>query len=424
MGSTEMADRVRRAVDGQVPGAEIDVEAQQGLWMLNRVFSSGGGNAVEIEIRGWDLGRADRIAADIRHRMERLPGVTDVRVSRREGQPEERLELDRERIAEVGLSVQEVGRTLMANVGGLEAGRFREGGDEFPIVVRLRPEDRLYASDLDNVVLRTPAGEIVPLSALVERRRGRGPVEIERVDGQRVTYVSANLESGIALGDAVEGIRDALGDLSLPEGFALVFGGQYEEQQKARRDFTVAMLMALVLVYMLMAAQFERFVDPLIVMLSVPVALVGVVPALLLTGTTLNIQSLMGLMMLIGIVVNNAIVLVDAVNLLRREYRMGAAEAVIEAGRLRLRPILMTTGTTVLGLFPLALGLGTGAEIQAPLARVVIGGLLASTLVTLVLIPVAYTTATGLTARVRRRRWWADVSPDGEPEPRSEATAG
>jgi len=423
MGSTEMADRVRRAVDGRIPGAEIDVEAQQGLWMLNRVFSSGGGNAVEIELRGWDLVRADRVAADIRHRMERLPGITDVRVSRREGQPEERLELDRERISEVGLSVQEVGRTLMANVGGLEAGRFREGGDEFPIVVRLRPEDRLNASDLDNVVLRTPAGEIVPLSALVERQRGRGPVEIERVDGQRVTFVSANLESGVALGDAVERIRDALADLPLPEGFAIVFGGQYEEQQKARRDFTVAIVMALVLVYMLMAAQFERFVDPLIVMLSVPMALVGVVPALLLTGTTMNIQSLMGLMMLIGIVVNNAIVFVDAVNLLRRDYRMGTAEAVIEAGRLRLRPILMTTGTTVLGLFPLALALGTGAEIQAPLARVVIGGLLASTMVTLVLIPVAYTTATGLTDRVRRR-WSSDQSSDGKPEPRREATAG
>jgi HAE1 family hydrophobic/amphiphilic exporter-1 len=230
-------------------------------------------------------------------------------------------------------------------------------------------------------------------------------VEIERVDGQRVTYVTANLEGGVALGDAVERIRTELDDHVLPEQFALVYGGQYEEQIAARRDFTVAIIMALVLVYMLMAAQFERFLDPLIVMLSVPVSLVGVVPALLLTGTTLNIQSLMGLMMLIGIVVNNAIVLVDAINLLRREYRMGAAEAVIEAGRLRLRPILMTTGTTVLGLFPLALGLGTGAEIQAPLARVVIGGLLASTLVTLVLIPVAYSSATGLVARLRSSRW-------------------
>jgi HAE1 family hydrophobic/amphiphilic exporter-1 len=406
LGSTAMADMVRAAVDGQIPGAEIDVDAQQGLWMLNRVFSSGGGqDAVEIELRGWDLGEADAIAAEIRRRVERLDGITDVRVSRREGQPEERLELDRERISELGLSVREVGRTLLANVAGLEAGRFREGGDEFPIVVRLQPSDRLNAEDLDHVVVRTPGGAIVPLSTVVERRRGRGPVEIDRVDGQRVTYVTANLEGGVALGNAVERIRSELADLALPEGFSLLFGGQYEEQLAARRDFTIAIVMALALVYMLMAAQFERFVDPLVVMLSVPMALIGVVPTLLLTGTTLNIQSIMGLIMLIGIVVNNAIVLVDAVNLLRREYAMGAAEAVVEAGRLRLRPILMTTGTTVLGLVPLALGLGTGAEIQAPLARVVIGGLLASTLVTLVLIPVAYSTATGALARLRSSRW-------------------
>ncbi len=409
LGSTELADRVRAAVDGQIPGATIDVEAQQGLWMLNRVFSSGGGqSALEIELRGWDLDRADVLAAEIRRRMERIKGITDVRVSRREGQPEERLLLDRERMAEVGLSVREVGRTLLANVGGLEAGRFRQGGDEFPIVVRLRPGDRLTAEDLDNIVLRSPDGTIIPLSALVERQRARGPVEIDRVDGQRVTYVTANLESGVALGDAVQRVRAELRDVSLPDGFALLFGGQYEEQQAASRDFRVAIVMALVLVYMLMAAQFERFLDPLVVMLSVPMALIGVVPALLLTGTTLNIQSVMGLIMLIGIVVNNAIVLVDAINLLRRDYQMGAAEAVIEAGRLRLRPILMTTGTTVIGLLPLALGLGAGAEIQAPLARVVIGGLLASTLVTLVLIPVAYTAMTGVVAQVRSSRWFSE----------------
>ncbi len=419
LGSTEMADMVRRAVDGQVPGAEIDVDAQQGLWMLNRVFSSGGGQAaLEIELRGWELDEADEIAAEVRRRLERLDGITDVNVSRREGQPEERLVLDRERIAELGLSVREVGRTLLANVGGLEAGRFRDGGDEFPITVRLRPEDRLNAEDLDHVVLRTPAGAVVPLSSLVERQRDRGPVEIDRVDGQRVTYVTANLEGGVALGDAVERAREALRPVILPEDFTLLFGGQYEEQIAARRDFTVAIVMALVLVYMLMAAQFERFLDPLIVMLAVPMALVGVVPTLLITGTTLNIQSIMGLIMLIGIVVNNAIVLVDAINLLRREYQMGAAEAVIEAGRLRLRPILMTTATTALGLVPLAVGIGTGSEIQAPLARVVIGGLLASTLVTLVLIPVAYATATGLVARARSSRWF-----NAAPEDEDRATA-
>jgi HAE1 family hydrophobic/amphiphilic exporter-1 len=164
---------------------------------------------------------------------------------------------------------------------------------------------------------------------------------------------------------------------------------------------------------MLMAAQFERFLDPLIVMLAVPMALIGVVPTLLLTGTTLNIQSVMGLVMLIGIVVNNAIVLVDAINLLRREQHMGATDAVLEAARLRLRPILMTTATTVLGLVPLSLGLGVGGEIQASLARVVIGGLLASTLVTLLLIPVTYNTVATWTARARAtRRRWAEEQAD------------
>ena len=404
--SEALADRLRAAVDGEIPGAEIEVDAQPGLWILRRIFSSGGGeDAVEIELRGWDLEQADRVAAEMKRRVERVPGLTDVRVSRREGRPEENLDFDRERIAELGLTVSQVARTVQANLGGVEAGRFRQGGDEFAIVVRLRPEDRFSGQDLEGASLRTPAGAVVPLSTVVERRRGRGPTEIERVDGQRVTYVTAGLASGVALGDAVAAIRGELAGLSLPRDFAYLFGGEYVEQQAAQRDFTIAILMALALVYMLMAAQFERFLDPLVVMFSVPVALIGVVPTLLLTGTTLNLQSIMGLVMLIGIVVNNAIVLVDAVNLLRRERHMATVDAVIEAGRLRLRPILMTSTTTILGLMPLAIGFGTGAEIQASLARVVVGGLAASTLVTLVLIPVVYVTVHGWKARVRVGLW-------------------
>ncbi len=422
MSSSEVADLLREAVEGKVPGAEIRVDAQPGLWILRRIFSSGGGEeALEIELRGWDLERADEIAAGLRRRIEAVPGITGARVSRREGRPEENLELDRERIAELGLTVEDVGRVVQANVGGVEAGRFREGGEEYPITVRLKPGDRLNAQDLRNVALR-PArmdgaaldgaaagvglGDMVPLSAVVRRERGRGPTEIERVDGQRVTYVTAGLESGTTLGEAVARVQAALEGEPLPEGFSLLFGGEYQEQQEARRDFTVAIVMALLLVYMLMAAQFERFVDPLIVMISVPMILVGVVPTLLLTGTTLNIQSVMGLVMLIGIVVNNAIVLVDAFNLLRRERHMGVVDAVIEGGRLRLRPILLTTTTTVLGLAPLALGLGVGAEIQASLARVVIGGLIASTLVTLVLIPVVYGSTGRLVGKIRRGHLW------------------
>jgi HAE1 family hydrophobic/amphiphilic exporter-1 len=403
--SQELADRLRRAVDGRIPGAEISVDAQPGLWILRRIFSSGGSeDELEIELRAWDLEQADRIAAEVMRKMRRIPGITDVRVSRREGRPEERIYLDRERMAELGLSAAEVARTIQANVGGVEAGRLRELGREIPIVVRLRPADRLTGQDLRNISLRSPGGNTIPLTAVVRPERGRGPTRIDRVDGQRVTWISASLESDMALGDAVESVRQDLADMVLPADVSLLFGGQYREQQEARQDFTLAIIMALVLVYMLMAAQFERYLDPLIVMTSVPVALIGVVPMLLLTGTTLNLQSVMGLVMLIGIVVNNAIVLVDAVNLLRREKGMSPREAVIEAGRLRLRPILMTTLTTVLGLMPLAIGFGPGAEIQASLARVVVGGLVASTLVTLILIPVTYTTATGMLAAVRERR--------------------
>ncbi|HEX2252502.1 MAG TPA: efflux RND transporter permease subunit, partial [Thermoanaerobaculia bacterium] len=256
--------------------------------------------------------------------------------------------------------------------------------------------------------------------------RGRAPLEIERVDGQRVTYVTASLESGVVLGEAVARVRESLQGLSLPEGYSVLYGGEFQEQQDAQRDFTVAIVMALALVYMLMAAQFERFVDPLIVMAAVPMALIGVVPTLLLTGTTLNIQSVMGLVMLIGIVVNNAIVLVDTINLLRRDGRLGAVDAVLEAARLRLRPILLTTATTVLGLLPLALGLGAGAEIQAALARVVVGGLVASTLVTLLLIPVLYTTTTGWVSRLRAGRWrWSGAEATGrEAAPVPEERAG
>lgn len=207
------------------------------------------------------------------------------------------------------------------------------------------------------------------------------------------------------LSEAVQKIQSKLSGLQLPEGFSIVYSGEYEEQQKAAADFQLSILMALILIYMVMAAQFERFFDPLVVMFSVPLAVIGVVPVLLLTGTTINMQSLMGVIMLIGIVVNNAIVLVDYINLMRRERGMPVREAVLEAGRLRLRPILMTTLTTVLGLLPLSFALGAGAEIQAALARVVIGGLLASTLVTLVFIPVVYVSMEKAFAKARTSDW-------------------
>ncbi len=422
--SAVLADRIREAVDGLIPGAEIRVEAQSGLWILRRLFSSGDGTeAVQVELRGYDLDTADELAREMQHRMESVRGVEDVRLSRREGRPEENVVFDRNKISSLGLSVQQVARAIQTSIGGSRAGQFRVGGDEFPIVVRLRPEDRLTMNDLDDIAVRTDEGRTIPVATLVNKERGRAPTSIRRVNGQRVTHIAANLEEGVALGEAVERIRTNLAEMSLPDGFSITFAGEYLEQQKAQRDFMIAIIMALVLIYMVMAGQFERFLDPLIVMFSVPVAVVGVVPTLLLTGTSLNMQSIMGLVMLIGIVVNNAIVLVDYINLMRREQGLDVLDAVVEAGRLRLRPILMTTLTTVLGLFPLALGWGAGAEIQAALARVVIGGLLASTLITLVLIPIVYVTANALVARVREWRLSLPGSSSGplpQPAPASD----
>lgn len=390
--SFELADKIREHVAGKIPGAEIRVSAASGLWMLRRLFGSGGAEAVQIELRGYDLELADKIAANIENVIKEVPEIEDVRVSRREGRPEQNLIIDREKIAELGLTVSDVAEVIQTNIGGSRAGVYREGGDEFPITVRLQAKDRLSTLDLKNISLRTDNGSIIPVSAVVKTENRRSATEIDRINSQRVTYITANLISGAALGDVVEKLQDRLGNIYLPEGFTLVFSGEYEEQQKAQTDFTLSILMALILIYMVMAAQFERFLDPLIVMLSVPLAVIGVVPVLLITGTSLNIQSLMGVVMLIGIVVNNAIVLVDYINLMRREQNLSIKDAVLQSGKLRLRPILMTTFTTVLGMLPLSFGTGSGGEIQASLARAVIGGLSVSTLITLVLIPTAYIT--------------------------------
>lgn len=393
MNADAMADYIRARVEDAIPGMRVFVRAQSGMWIMRRIFGSGGEDAIQVELRGYDLEAADRIAQQISDRVEVLPGIADVNLSRREGRPEQQISFDREKLATLGIGVSDVSRAIQSSVGGSRAGVFRDMGDEFDIVVRLRPEDRLNSQDIDNISIRAANGEVVPLSSLITTTFSRAPTEIRRVDGQRVTYINANLENGVALGDAVERIRENLAQMPLPDGFSIVYGGEYEEQVKSQRDFAMAIVMALVLIYMVMAAQFERFLDPLIVMGSVPLAIVGVVPTLILTGTTLNMQSFMGMVMLIGIVVNNAILLVDYINIMRREDGMPIEQAVVKAGRLRLRPILMTTLTTVLGLVPLALGIGAGAEMQASLARVVVGGLMASTLITLVFIPVFYVTA-------------------------------
>jgi HAE1 family hydrophobic/amphiphilic exporter-1 len=216
-----------------------------------------------------------------------------------------------------------------------------------------------------------------------------GPVRLERKDQERIITISANF-TGRDMGSVISDIRDGLRSVPVPKDFAILFGGDYEEQQKAFRELMLGLVLAILLIYLVMAGQFESLRDPFVVLFSIPMAITGIVLIMILTGTIFSMQAFIGCIMLAGIVVNNAIILVDYTNRLRRDHGMELMDAIKLAGSRRLRPILMTASTTILGLLPLSLGLGEGGEAQAPLARVVIGGLLSSTLITLVLIPVVY----------------------------------
>jgi len=254
----------------------------------------------------------------------------------------------------------------------------------------LSEEDRKDLDDLLDLTVVNNRGEMVVMRNVVETVREEGPVRIERKDQERIITIEVNY-TGQDMGTVIKEIRGKLGFIPVPKDFAILFGGDYEEQQEAFRELLVGLILAIFLVYMVMAGQFESFRDPFVVLFSIPMAIIGVVLTMILTGTIFSMQAFIGCIIMTGIVVNNAILLVHHTNQLRREGGMELTAAVRQAGLNRLRPILMTTMTTVLGLLPLAIGFGEGGEAQAPLARVVIGGLLSSTLITLVLIPVVYT---------------------------------
>jgi hydrophobic/amphiphilic exporter-1 (mainly G- bacteria), HAE1 family len=399
--SEEIANALRGPLAG-IPGIEVRTREGSGLFLL-RIAFGGGDEALAVEVLGEDLDAGYRLAERVRQALETVPGVSDVRLSRDPGRPERVITVDREKIARLGLSMSEVAGIVETNLAGSRATVLRRGGREYDIFVRLAEQDRQELAALDRVTLVSARGETVPLASVVDVDTARGPVIVERKDQERVIYVSANV-AGRDLGSVAADARQALRGIDTPDGFAVALGGEYEEQQKAKRQLAIAMVLALVLVYMVMAAQFENLLDPFVVMFSIPMALIGVLVTLWATGTTFNIQSYIGMVMLAGIVVNNAIVLVDYINLLRRRDGLPLAEAVVESARRRLRPILMTTLTTVLGLVPLAIGLGEGSELQAPMARVVIGGLLTSTLITLYLVPAVYAAVAAWQERRAGRR--------------------
>ncbi|MGD8272699.1 MAG: efflux RND transporter permease subunit [Desulfobacterales bacterium] len=384
--NTEIAKDLRRRLDGNVPGMEIRVRAPQGQFLLERIL--GGDEGLTVDVRGYELAALDALAASVAKSIVDVPGITDVQKSLEAGIPQQEIRVNRDKVADLGLSVRDVTQLLQTAVAGSKAGEYRTGGNSYRILVQLKDAEKRSLDEILNLTLTTASGEKVALRNVVSYEPSRGPILIDRKDQQRIVTIRANV-AGRDLGSVAADVQNLLDQIPRPVGYDLTVAGNYEEQQKAFRELVISLLLALVLVYMVLACQYESLRDPLVVMFSVPLAAVGVLVTLFITTTTLNVQSYIGCIMLGGIVVNNAILLVDQAGRLVRNG-MRTHDALTEAGRRRLRPILMTTLTTILGLLPLALGIGEGSDAQAPLARAVVGGLTGSTLITLVLIPVVY----------------------------------
>jgi HAE1 family hydrophobic/amphiphilic exporter-1 len=385
--NAEVAAALRKILVGKIPGMEVRTQAPQGQFILQRLLGTEN-EGLTIEVRGFELPLLEQLAARAAAAVKTVPGVTDVELTRKAGVPQTAFRIDREKVAHHGLTVRQIAETIEVAVAGRRAGEYRPEGYSYRILVQLENALQLSLDEILDLVVNTPTGDAVALRSVVHLEHGSGPVLIDRKDQQRVISVQANV-AGRDLGSVAADARARLAQIPRPPSYDIVIAGSFEEQTEAFQQLALSLLLSILLVYMVLACQYESLRDPLVVILSVPAATTGVLLTLWLTGTTLNIQSYIGLIMLGGIVVNNAILLVDQTGQLRARG-LAVTEAVMEAGRRRLRPILMTTTTTLLGLLPLAFGIGEGAEAQAPLARAVIGGLTASTLITLVLIPVVY----------------------------------
>ncbi len=343
---------------------------------------------VELEIRGYNLSTLERIAGEVTRRMRLIEGLSDIKSSTEGGNPEIQIYFRRDRLAALGLDMSEMAAAVRGKVLGDVPTELHKLGRQVDIRVRVEEKDRDRLEDIRNLTIARVENRPITLESVAELRVEQGPSEIRRVDQERVAVVSAGL-SGIDLGTAIERIESGMSDISLPPEISLNFGGQGLEMSRSMESMIFAILLAVFLVYLVMASQFESLLHPLVILFTIPFGLIGVVWSLFVTSGVISVVALIGVVMLSGIVVNNAIVLVDYVNMLRREG-MGKREALLEAGNARLRPILMTTATTVLGLMPMAIGFGEGSEVRAPMAVVVIGGLLVGTFLTLLLLPTVY----------------------------------
>jgi len=390
-------DTMRGAL-GSMPGVQYE---------FSRPALMSFASPLQIEISGFDLEGLETANEALVRELSASDRFTDLKTTIEPGNPEIQILFDQERAATLGLSVRDIADRVVANVRGELATRYTWRDKKIDVLVRSVDSREASIDEIRNLIVNPASERPVTLEAVADIQVSRGPAEIRRVAQERVAIITANLAYG-DLGAAVAEADAAINKIPMPNGITAMVSGQNEEMQDSFRSMQFALALAVFLVYLVMASQFESLVHPLVILFTIPLALVGAVLALFITGTTVNVVAFIGVIMLAGIVVNNAIVLVDLINKLQAQG-MDKMAAILEAGNARLRPILMTTLTTALGLLPMAIGVGEGAEVRTPMAITVIGGLLVSTLLTLVVIPVVYS--------LLDRKKWPVASPSGDALP-------
>jgi len=391
----------------KLPATKITMESG------GMMFGSGGD--IEIKIFGYDRKITTTLGDELEERMKKVDGVVDIIKSYSQPKPEYQIRIDRDRISALGLSVYQVATTIEAAVKGKLATKFREGGEEYDVVVQLDESYRQSKTDLENIFITSLTGAQIPLKNVASIILGESASQIDREDQERMVSVSCSV-TGRDLQSVLKDIEKEIQQMNFPLNYRWEIGGQAEDMQESFMWLGIAIIVAIFLVYMVMASQFESLLDPFIIIFTVPLAIMGAIWGLFLTGTTMSVTALIGMILLVGIVVNNGIVLVDYINQLREKHGHDLWVAILIGGKRRMRPILMTALTTILAMIPIALKLGSGAELWVGMARAVIGGLTLATVLTLIIIPIIYLFFEQITLKRAMKKHKCEMKPIGRPE--------
>lgn len=363
-----------------------------------------GGSDVSVEITGIDFAVLKDLTRQVEEELRSYPEVVYVKNSLAQPSPEAKILVYKDKAAVYNLSTKDISETALICIRGMVSSKFKEEGNEYDILVRLKEEDRNTVSALRGIYIYSEQlNQQVPLDELATLSFGKGPSRIDRKEQQRIITVGLNKKKDVSTKELIEKIQKFIDQMKIPNNYIVKIGGEQEEVRESFNSVIFAIILSIILIYMIMASQFESLLQPFIIMFTVPLSLIGVALTLILTGTALSVMALLGVIILGGLIVNNGIVLIQYMNDLRREG-VELREATVRASKIRLRPILMTAFTTVFGLVPLSLGIGEGAQLQAPMARVIMGGIITSTFLTLVVIPVLYISSERMKTKLKTRR--------------------